>query len=103
MYVLVCHCGWDSVYSDPKFEEIKNTIPNFRKVVVNCFVFGILNEDGSVNKKQNRVLVALASPLPCTFHPAFGVLTDINKLVEEVIEGGLKTKFNNLWSAKKFC
>ncbi|OKL63155.1 hypothetical protein UA08_01358 [Talaromyces atroroseus] len=47
---------------------------------VNGFVFGILTEDGRVDRARNEDLVRLAAPLPCTFHRAFDeVITSIEQ------------------------
>jgi copper homeostasis protein len=89
--VMIRPRGGDFVYSDGEFEQMKTEIEQFKKLNVDGFVFGILKEDGSVNKEQNKELVALAHPLPCTFHRAFDVVKVINQSLESVIECGFKT------------
>ena len=83
-------CG-DFVYSDFEFEQMKLEIVAFKKLQVDGFVFGILNEDGTINEQQNRKLVALANPLPCTFHRAFDGIKNKFQAVESLIECGFKT------------
>lgn len=78
-------------YSDEEFEQMKNEIRQFKKIKVDGFVFGILKEDGGVNKERNKKLVALAHPFPCTFHRAFDVVKDVNQSLESLIECGFKT------------
>jgi copper homeostasis protein len=89
--VMIRPRGGNFVYSDGEFEEMKTEIEQFKKLKVDGFVFGILKEDGSVNKEQNKELVALAHPFPCTFHRAFDVVKDVNQSLESVIECGFKS------------
>jgi copper homeostasis protein len=89
--VMIRPRGGNFVYSDGEFEQMKIEIEQLKKLNVDGFVFGILKENGSVNKEQNKELVALAHPLPCTFHRAFDVVKDINQSLESVIECSFKT------------
>ena len=91
MHVIIRPRGGDFVYTDEEFIEMKQDIKQFKKLGVDGFVFGILNPDGSVNKKQNTELVHLASPLSCTFHRAFDVVDDFKKSLEDVIDCGFKS------------
>jgi copper homeostasis protein len=91
LYVMVRPHGGDFVYSDEEFERMKIQMEQFKKLKVDGFVFGILKEDGSVNLQQNKELVILAHPLPCTFHRAFDVVKNVFQSLESVIECGFKT------------
>ena len=91
MYVMVRPRGGDFVYSEVEFEQMKNEIELLKKYNVDGFVFGILNDDGTVNKEQNKELVALAQPIPCTFHRAFDVVNSVMQSLEEVIDCGFRT------------
>lgn len=91
LYVMVRPRGGNFVYSDDEFQQMKNEIEQFKKLKVDGFVFGILNKDGSINQEQNSELVALAHPLPCTFHRAFDVVKNVNQSLESIIECGFKT------------
>ena len=88
--VMIRPRGGDFVYPDDEFEQMKTEIVQFKKLKVDGFVFGILNKDGSVNKEQNSELVALANPLPCTFHRAFDEVKDLFQSLESVIECGFE-------------
>ena len=79
------------VYSDTEFEQMKVEILAFKKLQVDGFVFGILKEDGTINELKNAELVALANPLPCTFHRAFDGIKNKLKALESLIECGFKT------------
>ncbi|PWA06084.1 copper homeostasis protein CutC [Flavobacterium laiguense] len=89
--VMIRPRGGDFVYSDDEFELMKESISAFKKLKVDGFVFGILNKDGSVNEKQNKELVALANPCPCTFHRAFDEVAAVFVSLEKVINCGFKT------------
>jgi copper homeostasis protein len=89
--VMIRPRGGDFVYSDTEFQQMKAEIIAFKKLNVDGFVFGILKDDGSFNEEQNRELVALANPIPCTFHRAFDVITEVYQSLESVIECGFKT------------
>lgn len=89
--VMIRPRGGNFVYSDAEFQQMKNEILQFKEIGVNGFVFGILTENNSVNSIQNKELVELAKPFPCTFHRAFDEVSDAFQALEEVIECGFKT------------
>lgn len=89
--VMIRPRGGNFVYSDFEFEQMKSEISAFKKLEVDGFVFGILKEDGSINELQNAELVALANPLPCTFHRAFDKIKNKSQTLESLIECGFKT------------
>ncbi|WP_276382013.1 copper homeostasis protein CutC [Flavobacterium sp. H4147] len=91
MHVIIRPRGGDFVYSDEELIEMKQDIKQYKKLGVDGFVFGILKDNGKVNKKQNKELVHLAHPLPCTFHRAFDVVKNPEKSLEDIIECGFKT------------
>lgn len=91
MHVIIRPRGGDFVYTEEEFLEMKQDIKQLKELGVDGFVFGILNQDGSINKEQNLELVQLASPLSCTFHRAFDVVNSIEQGLEEVIECGFQT------------
>ncbi|OXG08837.1 copper homeostasis protein [Flavobacterium araucananum] len=91
MHVIIRPRGGDFNYTDDEFIEMKQDIKHLKKLGIDGFVFGILNSDGSVNKKQNQELVNLASPLSCTFHRAFDVVKSIEQGLEDVIDCGFQT------------
>lgn len=91
LYVMIRPRGGDFIYSDFEFEQMKSEILTFKKLQVDGFVFGILKEDGNLNELQNAELVALANPLPCTFHRAFDGIKNKLKALESLIECDFKT------------
>lgn len=90
-YVMIRPRGGNFVYSDAELEQMKSEIETIKKFKVNGLVFGILNEDKTINCKQNLALVELAKPLPCTFHRAFDEVSDYKQALEDVISCGFST------------
>ena len=91
LYIMIRPRGGNFVYSDIEFQQMKSEIETIKKLRVNGFVFGILNEDKSINFEQNKVLVELAKPFPCTFHRAFDEVLDYEQALENLISCGFST------------
>lgn len=91
LYVMIRPRGGNFVYSDEEFLIMKNQIITFKKLKVDGFVFGILNDDKTVNTFRNKELVGLAKPFPCTFHRAFDEVSDVFQSLEEIINCGFTT------------
>lgn len=91
IFVMIRPRGGDFTYSDTEFEQMKTDLISLKSLNVDGFVFGILDENDEVNKEQNKILVELASPLPCTFHRAFDRANGLDNSLEKVIECGFTT------------
>lgn len=91
VYVMVRPRGGDFVYSDEEFQAMKASIAAFKKLQVHGLVFGILKEDDTLDEERNRLLVALAHPIPCTFHRAFDRVTNWETALEQIIDCGFST------------
>ena len=91
LYVMIRPRGGNLVCSEAEFEQMKLEIETIKKLGVNGFVFGILNKDKTINIEQNKVLVELANPFPCTFHRAFDEVLDYQQALEDVISCGFST------------
>jgi copper homeostasis protein len=91
LYIMIRPRGRNFVYSDSEFEQMKSEIETIKKLEVNGFVFGILKDDNTINIEQNKVLVELSKPFPCTFHRAFDEVLDCEKALEDVISCGFST------------
>lgn len=89
--VMIRPRGGDFVYTDLEFERMQEEIRYAKTLGVDGFVFGILQQDNTVNLRQNEILVQLAAPLPCTFHRAFDEVSDMAKALEDVISCGFTT------------
>lgn len=91
LYVMIRPRGGNFCYTEEEFMQMKRSIEIFKKAGVDGFVFGILNEDLSVDLQRNKELVKLASPLPCSFHRAFDKVPEMEVALDEVISCGFKT------------
>jgi copper homeostasis protein len=90
-FAMIRPRGGNFVYSDEEFTLMKESIKQIKKMNADGFVFGILNEDKTVDIKRNGELVTLASPLPCTFHRAFDLIADKQNALKDLIECSFKT------------
>lgn len=91
VFVMIRPRGGDFVYSMEEFEQMKNDILEFKNAGADGFVFGILTENKEVNFIQNKELVDLANPLPCTFHRAFDEISNQMDALYKIIGCGFKT------------
>ena len=89
--VMIRPRGGNFAYGDEEFEQMKVDILRIKEFGVDGFVFGILHNDNSVNIDQNTELVALASPISCTFHRAFDDVNNYEAALEDVISCGFQT------------
>jgi len=80
----------DFLYSDLEFEIMKQDIHYCGKLKCNGVVFGILNPEGSIDKKRNKELVEIAHKygMNVTFHRAFDRCKDLFSSLEDIIELG---------------
>lgn len=91
LFVMIRPRGGNFIYSEEEFELMKNEISEIKKLNVNGFVFGILNKNNSISLVQNKELVELAKPFPCTFHRAFDEVQNPFVALEQLIECGFQT------------
>ena len=91
VFVMIRPRRGNFVYSMEEFEQMKNDILHFKNAGADGFVFGILTENKEVNFIQNKELVQLANPLPCTFHRAFDEINNQMEALDKINECGFKT------------
>ena len=91
LFIMIRPRGENFVYSEKEFHQMKESILAIKKLKVDGFVFGILKDDNSVNLIQNKELIELAKPLPCSFHRAFDAVLNPLEALEEIINCGFKT------------
>ncbi|WP_131539843.1 copper homeostasis protein CutC [Pedobacter nototheniae] len=81
--------GGDFLYSDLEFELMKEDIKICKSLNCDGIVTGILNSDGSIDKKRTLEVIELAKPMPVAFHRAFDMSNDKEKALEDLIELGI--------------
>jgi copper homeostasis protein len=91
LYVMIRPRGGNFVYTDKEFKLMQSDILSLKKLKVSGFVFGILKDDNNINLEQNKALVDLAKPFPCTFHRAFDEVATPFQALEQLIDCGFKT------------
>jgi len=89
MNVMIRPRGGDFCYSDVEFQVMKINVELAKQMGANGVVFGILREDGSVDRERTSTLVQLARPLSVTFHRAFDMTRDPYAALEDLIELGV--------------
>jgi copper homeostasis protein len=80
--------GGDFNYSDLEFEIMKTDLKVIKELGCDGVVFGILNQEGKVDKDRCAELLKLAQPLQVTFHRAFDKSADLFQAMEDIIELG---------------
>lgn len=88
VYVMVRPRGGDFLYSNYDFHAMKRDIVQCQKASVDGVVFGILNADGTIDKKRCQELISRARPLKVTCHRAFDMTPDPVRALEDCIEAG---------------
>src|SRR5882672_3394704 len=88
VFVMLRPRGGDFCYSNDEFYSMKRDLLQFQKLSVDGFVLGILNPDGTIDKKRCRELIDKAKPLKVTCHRAFDMTRDPIEALEDCIEVG---------------
>jgi copper homeostasis protein len=88
VFIMIRPRGGDFCYSSYEFHAMKRDISQCQKLSVDGIVFGILNPDGTLDKKRCKELIAQAKPLKITCHRAFDMTRDPFEALEDCIEAG---------------
>ena len=88
VYVMIRPRGGDFHYSNYEFHAMKRDISQCQKLSVDGIVLGILNPDGTIDKKRCKELIEKARPLKVTCHRAFDMTRDPLESLEDCIEVG---------------
>lgn len=91
LFVMIRPRGGDFNYSEEEFNQMKQSILEMKNTGVNGFVFGILDQNNSIDFEKNSELVALAKPFPCSFHRAIDYTNDYFEAINTCITIGFKT------------
>jgi copper homeostasis protein len=88
LYPILRPRGGDFLYTDEEFGMMKADVKICKSIGCDGVVFGMLNRDGTVDKKRCQQLVELAYPMGVTFHRAFDRVNDASRALEDVIDIG---------------
>ncbi len=80
--------GGDFLYSDDEFEVMLKDALLCKELGFEGVVFGLLNMDGTIDKRRTTKLVELCYPLEVTFHRAFDRAAEPFQALEDIIECG---------------
>ncbi len=103
VFVMIRPRGGDFHYSNYEFHCMKRDIDQCQKISADGVVFGILNVDGTLDKKRCKELIDRARPMKVTCHRAFDMTSDPFKTLEDCIEVGfdrILTSGHQLTAAK---
>jgi copper homeostasis protein len=78
----------DFVYPENELALMRSDIELAKRAGMDGIVLGILTRERGVDITSTRELVALANPLPVTFHRAFDDVADPDAALEDVIATG---------------
>jgi copper homeostasis protein len=76
------------LYNDDEFIIMQKDILLCKELGYEGIVIGLLNADGTVDKKRTGQLTELAYPLDITFHRAFDRTVDAQQALEDIIDCG---------------
>jgi copper homeostasis protein len=88
VFIMIRPRGGDFHYSNYEFHSMKRDISQCQRLSVDGVVFGILNADGTIDKKRCKELIDKAKPLKVTCHRAFDMTRDPFEALEDCIEVG---------------
>lgn len=88
VYVIIRPRGGDFCYSSYEYHSMKRDISQCQRLSVDGIVIGILNPDGTLDKKRCKELITQARPLKVTCHRAFDMTRDPFEALEDCIEAG---------------
>ena len=88
VYVMLRPRGGDFCYNNYEFHIMKRDLSQCQRLSVDGLVFGILNPNGTIDKKRCAELIKTTRPLKVTCHRAFDMTRDPFEAMEDCIEIG---------------
>ncbi len=88
LYPMIRPRGGDFLYSEDEFEIMKADIRVCKELECDGVVLGLLQANGTIDKKRTAQLVELAYPMGVTFHRAFDRTRDAFEALEILIDIG---------------
>jgi copper homeostasis protein len=88
LYPIIRPRGGDFLYSEEEFDVMLKEVEFCKQIGCDGVVIGLLNADGTVDKKRSARLVETAFPLGVTFHRAFDWAINPFEAMEDIISIG---------------
>lgn len=88
VYVMIRPRGGDFVYTNLEVEAMMRDIDICKEMKIEGVVFGILNEEGRIDRERCKKLIEHARPLKVTCHRAFDMTRDAVEALEDCVEAG---------------
>lgn len=82
--------GGNFVYTQDEYRCMREDLTALKALQPAGFVFGFLREDDQLERERIREFVALADPIPVTFHMAFNRVLDQREAIDFLAEVGVK-------------
>ena len=81
--------GGDFCYTEAEFDVMRHDVAAAKSLGADGVVLGLLSPDGTVDRERTAELIALARPLPVTFHRAFDMTRDPFEALDTLIALGV--------------
>jgi copper homeostasis protein len=88
VYPIIRPRGGDFLYNAEEFDIMLQDVKLCKQLGCDGVVIGLLNKDGTIDRKRTSLLVEAAYPLGITFHRAFDRCRDPFEAMEQLIEIG---------------
>jgi copper homeostasis protein len=88
IYPIIRPRGGDFLYNDEEYEIMLHDVKWCRELGCDGVVIGLLNTDGTIDKKRIARLAEAAYPLGVTFHRAFDRCRDPFEAMDQLIDIG---------------
>lgn len=88
LFPIIRPRGGDFLYTEEEYCIMLKEVKLCRQLGCDGVVIGLLNSDGSIDKKRTAALVEAAYPLGVTFHRAFDRCSNPFEAVEQLVEMG---------------
>ncbi|CDG21474.1 Copper homeostasis protein CutC [Xenorhabdus poinarii G6] len=90
VYPIVRPRGGDFCYSNLDFEVMKNDVARISDMGFPGVVFGILTEEGHIDRLRMRQLMSLSGNMAVTFHRAFDMCFNPHVALDQLTELGVQ-------------
>jgi copper homeostasis protein len=81
--------GGDFCYSDTEFAVMREDLLALKSLGADGIVLGLLRPDGTIDRDRTAELIALARPLPVTFHRAFDMTREPFEALDTLLSLGV--------------